>query len=157
MSKDNKKEINPKRAALIALSAQAVEFRDEQINNAENENEALFWATRTINYILLNHLYATNGATEFNTFNQWKEQGATVKKGEKAFLIWGQPIRAKAGEPEPKAEDTDTEADKYKYFPLCYLFSDVQVQKPTDSREAEPAKTPEEEAVFETVDLDDIL
>jgi len=69
---------------------------------------------------------------EFKTFFQWKEEGATVRKGEKAFLIWGQPRK---GEQVPEGAN---EPEEYKYWPLCYLFSNTQVYKP------EPATTPEQ-------------
>lgn len=58
---------------------------------------------------------------EFKTFNQWKEEGATVRKGEKAFLIWGQPRR---GEQVPEGSN---EPEEYKYWPMCYLFANTQV------------------------------
>lgn len=118
---------NPKREALIAMSNAAKELRENMTQGATTENEALYWASRTVNFMLLNHMYETGGATEFNTFNQWKERGATIKKGETAFLIWGQPIgRQRAEKAEAKGEPETDDSD-YEYFPLCYLFSDKQV------------------------------
>lgn len=74
---------------------------------------------------------------EFKTFYQWKEEGATVRKGEKAFLIWGQPRK---GSQVPEGTN---EPEEYKYWPLCYLFANTQVYKPEPKTEAEA--TPEEE------------
>lgn len=157
MNKDTKTEINPNRLALIQLSDKAEAFRDRMIADSRNKTEAKFWATRTINYILTHHFYNTKGATEFHTFNKWKELGATIMKGEKAFTIWGQPVQpVVAAEPEQESEATDKEPDRYKFFPLCYLFSNLQVKLPEDVRDVtkEAQDMPE---VFETVDLDELL
>ena len=152
--------MNPKRAELIALSNEAKEIRDTMAEAAETENEAMYWASRTINYMLLNHMYQTEGATEFNTFKQWKEQGATIKKGSKAFLVWGQPVgKQRAKEAPEKGQQTDEE-DNYKYFPICYLFSDRQVitaaekskEKPSPAKVEEPEKM-----LIETVNLDTLI
>jgi hypothetical protein len=153
MNEDNKKPLNPKREALIILSKQAEGFRTEKIKQSLNENEALFWSSKTLNYIMLKHLYTVHGAEEFNTFNQWKEKGATILKGSKAFTIWGQPIRAKEQEKPKEKTESDT-ADDYKYFPLCFLFSDKQVLFPVLKENEFNQEQPE---VFETVMLDEIL
>lgn len=58
---------------------------------------------------------------ELKTFNQWKDEGKIIKKGSKAFLVWGQPRK---GEQVPEGSD---EPEEYKYWPLCYLFSNLQV------------------------------
>lgn len=68
---------------------------------------------------------------EFKTFWQWKEEGATVRKGEKAFLIWGQPRK---GEQVPEGTN---EPEEYKYWPICYLFANTQVYKPEPQTEQE--------------------
>lgn len=69
---------------------------------------------------------------EFKTFWQWKEEGATVRKGEKAFLIWGQPRKAS------QVPDGATEPEEFKYWPLCYLFANTQVYKPEQQTKHEP-------------------
>lgn len=58
---------------------------------------------------------------EFNTFHQWKEKGFSIKKGSEAFVIWGKPRKVEA------PDDSESDDDEYKYWPLCYLFSDQQV------------------------------
>lgn len=151
MTKDTQKPLNPKREALMQLSAQAVEFRINQIENAQNENEVLFWSSKTLNYIMLNHLYKTDGATEFNTFKQWKERGATIVKGQTAFVIWGQPLQPK----EKKKEEDQTDAvEDYRYFPLCFLFSDKQVVFPVLKVQEEKATT---ENPHESILIDDFM
>jgi hypothetical protein len=151
---------NPKKEMLISFSKVAKKLRQDMAEGATDQEEAFFWASRTVNFMLLNHVYATDEATEFNTFNQWKERGTTIKKGSKAFAIWGQPI---AGRKPDKKTEPDQEPDEYEYFPMCFLFSDKQVitaegleaerQKAKEAKE----KRPETETVnqdFQTVQLD---
>ncbi len=78
----------------------------------------------TINEAILNGIYKIENPQiqEFKTFNQWKEEGKKIKKGAKGFVIWGKPKKAQAEKP-----DTE-ETDKYKYWPMCYLFSNLQVE-----------------------------
>lgn len=76
---------------------------------------------------------------EFKTFWQWKEEGATVRKGQTAFLIWGQPRKAS------QVPDGATEPEEFKYWPLCYLFANTQVYKPEAKPEPEHNHEPEQE------------
>ncbi len=71
---------------------------------------------------------------QFRTFGQWKDDGYTIQKGAKAFLIWGQPRRG-----SQIAEGSD-EPEEFKYWPLCYLFANTQVFKPGQNKpqEAKP-------------------
>lgn len=86
----------------------------------------------SVNETLLTMIYNTNDATEFNTFKRWKEQGYTILKGSKAFLIWGQPIR-RGKEDKDKEKSKEGEAkNEYEFFPVCYLFSNKQVFKQED-------------------------
>lgn len=70
--------------------------------------------------------YAADGHKEFKTFNQWKELGKSIIKGSKAFVVWGSPQAIQ--HPDPEAEN-----DEFKYWPLCYLFSDKQVTERSQS------------------------
>lgn len=72
----------------------------------------------TINYVLLNYIYSPGDAHEFKTFHEWKQEGFQVKKGEKAFVVWGKPREVKK-----------EEGEKVTYYPVSYLFSDRQVYK----------------------------
>ena len=56
---------------------------------------------------------------EFNTFNQWAKIGKKVKKGAKAFLLWGQPRKV----------EQDEENDEFTFWPLCYVFANTQVEE----------------------------
>ena len=54
-------KIQEKRAMLIELSQEAKAMRQEFINSSQTPTEAAFWASRTINYMLLNHIYGSEG------------------------------------------------------------------------------------------------
>lgn len=84
---------------------------------------------------------------EFKTFGQWKEEGATVRKGQTAFLIWGQPRKVS------QVPDGATEPEEFKFWPLCYLFANTQVYKPEVKPEPETNNQPEPE--LETVSGDE--
>ncbi len=162
-NKDTKEE-NPtrqKRIILSNLSRDAEALRARLIKEAEEAGQsgkAFYWASRTINFMLLNYIYQTDGAKEFKTFMQWKAEGATVKKGEKAFIVWGQPVGTREGD-EEKEKGISTEDMENLFFPLCYLFSEKQVRKAEEKQkdhkpEGQVMKT--EHAHAETV-TDDIF
>ena len=67
--------------------------------------------------------YAQQGHIELNTFNQWLYKGYTVKKGEKALCLWGKPKQGKKEAPK------ENETEDFTYFPICYVFSNQQVEK----------------------------
>lgn len=50
---------------------------------------------------------------ELLTYDQWKEQGAYVRRGEHAYLFWGAPITTETG---------------HRYCPIQFLFSREQVR-----------------------------
>ena len=95
----------------------------------------------TINEMLHAYYAKHNSITELNTFDQWKEKGYQVRKGEKAYLFWGKP-RAKyaklQAEPTEQGEQDEQEpteqaepitAKANDYYPLCYLFDISQCHK----------------------------
>ena len=49
---------------------------------------------KTSTNFLLREWYAADGHKELKTFEQWKEAGYFVRKGEKALLLWGIPNQA---------------------------------------------------------------
>ncbi len=104
---------NPNREALKAISQPLKPLIKEGAFN-------------TINEALIEIVYKKDGHETFNTFNQWKHLGYTVKKGAKAFILWAQPVSLPVSKSEEKEE---SEADEFSYFPLCYLFSNLQVYK----------------------------
>lgn len=50
---------------------------------------------------------------EFHTYDEWKEQGAFVRRGEHAYLFWGAPITNERG---------------FRYCPVEFRFSREQVR-----------------------------
>ncbi len=140
-----------KREKLIELSAKAKALRQQMIDNAKTAEEAAMWESCTINHILLKFIYNTNGdAPRYEKFETWKKEGATIKKGAKATVIWGQPRKGHNKPAEPAKADLlateDTEGNEYEFFPLCFLFSEFDVvfpNAPKDEQEKEePAPAP---------------
>lgn len=113
-TQDTTKPLTPiqeKREILKALSAQVAPLIESG-------------AFETVNSALVDAY--TNGIhTQFKTFNQWKAEGYFVKKGMKAFLVWGRP---KKDQPEQEQPTTETE-EEGKFFPIAFIFSDAQVEK----------------------------
>lgn len=59
--------------------------------------------------------------TEFESYRGWRKKGYQVRKGERAYLLWGSPRKAKSTKEEIKE-------DEFKFFPLAYVFSSQQVE-----------------------------
>lgn len=76
-----------------------------------------------INEAIIEAIYKANNPEiqEFKTFGQWKQEGRTIVKGSKAYLVWGQPRKVE------QSEADSNEPKEFKYWPLCYLFSNLQV------------------------------
>ena len=95
----------------------------------------------TINEMLRAYYEKQNNITELNTFDQWKEKGYQVRRGEKAFLFWGKPRRKESERLTEDAERagvtledaTEEQIIKTKsdtdFYPLCYLFDISQCHK----------------------------
>lgn len=123
--RDEKKERETrllKRQQLKTLSQSLVACREmgEYMGNEDD----------TVNG-LLRFYYACKGYTNLKTFKEWKKEGFTVRKGEKALLIWGMPVASKAERErieELKKQGREEDA-KEDFFPLCYLFAKSQVHK----------------------------
>jgi hypothetical protein len=106
----NKEQYLENRTRLIDLSAKAREL----VNNGDFDR---------INEAIIEAIYKKQDPeiSEFKTFGQWKQEGKTIKKGSKAFVVWGQPKKV------PQVEEATNEPKEFKYWPLCYLFSNMQV------------------------------
>jgi hypothetical protein len=103
------KPINAKRQALSELSRQVAPLvKMEQYGNI---NEALIAC------------YQTEEHKYFKTLRQWNREGMQVKKGSEAFLLWSRPKTQ-----YKKAEGIPTQEEDYSFFPLCFLFSNSQVE-----------------------------
>lgn len=106
------------RAKLIAMSSEA------QVSIqvlAASTGEVI-----TVNQMLLKMHAQESGAKQFFRFNEWKEKGYSVKKGEQSFRIWGSPIKA-GKTTDDQAAENDAEK-KYKFWPMCCVFNEFQVE-----------------------------
>jgi antirestriction protein ArdC len=159
MSEEAKeKKVNPRREELMKLSQDARDLRESLAEQAATPAEALKWMSQTLNYMLMNYIYEKGENTQFFTFHQWKQQGATIRKGEKAFAIWGQPLdKQRRQQAEAKGQEPDSEDVDYQYFPICYLFGDKQVIKPEDRAPEERPEPEPERPEMEPVEMDEYL
>lgn len=84
-----------------------------------------------VNDLLMMLVYNPENEFSFNSFNGWKRDGYTIKKGAKAFLLWGQPINSDKQEDKETAQGTEEEENTDKtFFPLAFVFRSDQVLKP---------------------------
>lgn len=73
----------------------------------------------SVNAAIVN-IYKQQGHEILKTFWQWKSEGKSVKKGEKALPVWASPKKVRKDE----APNIDKDFD---FYPICYLFSNKQV------------------------------
>jgi len=78
----------------------------------------------TINEGLID-MYKDDNNQVFKTYNQWKAEGYQVKRGAKAYNVWAKPLSAQKEATETTPEDENGK----QFFPLCFLFSNAQVEK----------------------------
>lgn len=113
-----KKKRDQARKALIALSKVA---KDQVEILAVKTGQVL-----SINQVLVFMYQQETGCKTYRTFQEWKKEGFSVKKGEAAFRVWAKPIKAKESDEKPESTD---EATKFKFWPMCCLFNESQVEK----------------------------
>ena len=149
---------------LLAASAEARAIREMMIQTAKSMEHAAFLEAQPLNYFILKFVYAPaeEGTTEFKKFNEWKQEGYTIKKGSKAFPVWSQPTKrekkAQEGENEPAPTpalmenangtgEEDSTRHERERFNMCYLFSNLQVTR-RDINAADEGETIETAAVM---------
>ncbi len=115
------KKIQEKRFILKQLSRIANQY------HRKDTNVEIAFALIKVNDRLRHYIYQCQN---IKTFQEWRECGRTVKKGEKALLFWGTPIKRKLKDKEGKIiKDKEGNPKKGKdYFPLVYLFSEEQTE-----------------------------
>lgn len=122
------KPLNPNREKLLLLSVDAKALKEKLIREADTADIAEYWASRTVNFMLLKYFHKVPEGMELGTFHQWKAKNCMIKKGEKALVIWGQPLSAQRAEKaEAKGEPAPDDEDSGDYFPMCFLFKADQV------------------------------
>jgi len=77
---------------------------------------------KRVNEVLI-EWYTNENHNEFKKFWDWKKAGFKVKKGEKAFFVWGKKRKATEKATNEKEEDKE-----FKFYPIAYLFSNAQVE-----------------------------
>ena len=91
-------------ASEIVITPEPVKKEQNAIQAKRNElkelsrqlqKQAQDHGLKTSTNFLLREWYAADGHKELKTFEQWKEQGYFVRKGEKALLLWGHPKPSK--------------------------------------------------------------
>ena len=74
----------------------------------------------------LKEIYRQQGSTDLRTFQQWKQAGFQVKRGQKALYLWGRQSKKTVTENGTEKEVT--------YFPLIPVFSEHQVFNPYNEK-----------------------
>lgn len=75
-------------------------------------------AIKSINEALKS-IYSAQGHDTLKTLREWNNEGKRIKKGEHALLLWGRP----------KTKQVDETADEFSFYPICFVFSDKQIQE----------------------------
>jgi hypothetical protein len=78
----------------------------------------------SVNEAIVEVFYKPEGHNELYTFNQWKEKGFAVRKGQKALFVWGSPVDRNK---DSKGNKKDPDKEEEEFYPLCFLFSNKQV------------------------------
>ena len=132
------KNKNPKTVAakekLIEMSQAAQDILDGGVCPVE------FMQCEKINDVLLVMHQLETGCKVFKTFNAWREEGYKVIKGSSSYRVWGSPLKAKKDDKTAPVVSGESETEKtFKFWPMCSLFNESQVEKiedKTDSGEA---------------------
>ena len=74
----------------------------------------------TLNAAIIATIYQPEGHQVLKTYEQWKKEGKQVKKGEKAFIVWGSPKFKEVENQEGEGAEP--------FYPICFLFSNLQVE-----------------------------
>jgi hypothetical protein len=109
---NTKKKINPRKLELIELSKHMREL--VKTGQADSINDAI-----------KQFVYEPNGHKVLKTLQEWNKEGKRIVKGSKALLLWSAPIKGKIKKDE---NEESTEDEAYKFWNVCYLFSNIQIE-----------------------------
>lgn len=114
---DSAKTIQEKRDLLKGLSKPLQQLVKEEALNSVNEG--------------LKAIYQESGHAELKTLHEWNREGKRIKKGEHALCLWGRPRQKEdsGNEPNSTGESVSDETDPLNFFPICYVFSNLQVHE----------------------------
>lgn len=113
--------IQQKREKLKDISSRAKAIKEELLKKCENAEQIAQVEAMTVNQVIVNYIYKDEDHFNFDTFKGWIKNGYAVRKGEKAFLLWG---RKKQEVQNPNGE---TKTEELEFFPVTYVFSNSQV------------------------------
>jgi hypothetical protein len=137
-------QIIEKRNLLRTLSNAAIQAA-EDLNLDPNQFK--------VNDLLMMFVYNPNTLHTFNTFMGWKYEGYTVKKGVKAYLLWGQPInKTRTDKTTGETIQGNDDDQEPAYFPLAYLFREDQVSK-IEARTKQTKQLPTKQPTPEPFDI----
>ncbi len=142
---DGQKRVDFRRTQLKELSIKARAHRENMVGKAlaaGNLQEVERWTMAKVNDIIADWYRDSTGATEFKTFRQWLTAGFAVQRGSKAFVLWSRKRNAKK---EVQSDKGEPEEQEYDFFPIAYLFSNLQVE-PRNTRPHEETATTQEPA-----------
>ena len=110
----------------------------------------------TINDALIDTVYKDKKNVEFKSYREWKKEAYQVRKGEKAYLLWGRPKEHQIDEDKNKTEIANKgsmDENHDAYFPVAYVFSNAQVNKREHQLEHEEEKTMNELSSIRTKEV----
>ena len=110
---ETKRTIQQKRAFLIERSKGLEQAK--KVGRIQTVNQGLKEA------------YAQEGHVELKTLKQWNAEGKRVKKGESALMLWGKPQKINLSD-QPNQKEQNEEAKEWDFYPICFVFSNLQVQ-----------------------------
>jgi len=147
------KKINPEtlaaRQALIVMSQEAQDMME--MAEAGMELEGFEGCEKVNDFLLVMHQQAT-GCEMFKTFHDWKKAGYKVKKGSKSYRVWGSPLKAKKqgeeqqAKPAPETESKSDAEKTFKFWPMCSLFTENQVEPIKGGEESQEVEKQEGDA-----------
>lgn len=121
-----KRKFFSKKKVLTEKQLEAIRAKREELKSLSKGIKILVKTGKysTVNEGLI-EFYAENGHKNLKTLHQWNENNMSVKKGEKALLLWGTP---KKSEKKEEVKTPEQEEKEMEFYPLCFVFSDNQVQ-----------------------------
>ena len=93
IDQEKKEKAMEKRKELFSIAQLLRMEREDDLNKAKNQEEALEILNRPLNYYLKRYYGLEN--KELNSFKGWQARGRRVKKGEKGFGFFTNPIMKK--------------------------------------------------------------
>lgn len=112
-----------RRAELVTFTKKVMEFYGLPLPTGVNDYIVHYYREEVLGY-----------HADLYTYNQWMREGYKVKKGESSYTVWGRPLEL---ERLPKEGETSGDDDNpFKWFTVCHLFANHQVEKMSEEDHA---------------------